>query len=96
MESLYPANKILTRNGYSVSSNKSSIYIENGSEKFRFSLRDPFYVLNDKRYDLREEPYVFIGDEYYFKEDALRRLFHLSIQKNAEAIIVKSLMGGEL
>ena len=96
METLYPADKILTRNGYSVSANESSIYIENETEKFRFSLRDPFYVLNEKRYDLREEPYVFVGNEYYFKEDALRRLFHLSIQKNEDMIVVKSLLGGEL
>lgn len=93
---LYPANKFLTRIGYSVDANVSSIYIERDTEKFRFSLRDPFYVLNEKRYEIREKPFVFIGDEYYFEEDALRRLFHLSIQKNEEAIIVKSLTEGDL
>jgi hypothetical protein len=92
---LYPANKILTRNGYEVSANESSIYVENEKEKFRFSLRDPFYVLNEKRYELREKPYALIGDEYYFAEDALRRIFHLSIQKNEETIVVKSLLGGD-
>jgi len=94
-QSLYPANKILTRNGYEVSANESSIYIESKEEKFRFSLRDPFYVLNEKKYELREKPYAFIGNEYYFTEDALRRIFHLSIQKNEETIVVKSLLGGE-
>ncbi|MCG7342761.1 hypothetical protein MHZ92_01375 [Sporosarcina sp. ACRSL] len=94
-QTLYPANKLLTRNGYSMSSNESSIYIENENEKFRFSLRDPFYVLNEKRYELRERPYVLIGNEYYFEEDALRRLFQLSIQKNEETIVVTSLAGGE-
>ncbi|WP_432359523.1 hypothetical protein [Sporosarcina sp. UB5] len=92
--SLYPINKVLTRNGYSVTSNESSIYIESETEKFRFSLRDPFYVLNNKRYTVRERPYILIDNEYYFEEDALRRLFHLSIQKNEETIIVKSLAGG--
>ncbi|WP_252503701.1 hypothetical protein [Sporosarcina sp. Marseille-Q4943] len=90
-QTLYPANKVLTRNGYSVSVNESSIYIESATEKFRFSLRDSFYVLNEKRYELREKPYVLIHNEYYFEEDALRRLFHLSIQKNEDTIIVKSL-----
>lgn len=94
-QTLYPANKVLTRNGYSISSNESSIYIESETEKFRFSLRDPFYVLNEKRHELREKPFVFIDNEYYFEEDALRRLFHLSIQKNEDTIIVKSLLGGE-
>ncbi|MFC5602958.1 hypothetical protein [Sporosarcina koreensis] len=93
---LYPANKVLTRNGYSVSANESSIYIENETEKFRFSLRDPFYVLNEKRYELRERPFTSIDNEYYFEEDALRRLFHLSIQKNEDTIIVKSLTRGDL
>ncbi|WP_060208946.1 hypothetical protein [Sporosarcina koreensis] len=92
---LYPANKILTRSGYSVSANESSIYIESETEKFRFSLRDPFYVLNEKRYELREKPFTVIDNAYYFEEDALRRLFHLSIQKNEDTIIVKSLTGGE-
>ena len=94
-EALYPADKILGRSGYSFSSNESSIYIENDSLKFRFSLRDPFYVLNDKRYELREKPYAIIGNEYYFEEDALRRLFQLSIQKNEESIVVKSMLGGK-
>lgn len=92
---LYPANKMLTRNGYSISTNESSIYIEGETENFRFSLRDPFYVLNGKRYELREKPFAFIDNEYYFEEDALRRLFHLSIQKNEDTIIVKSMTGGE-
>lgn len=95
-QTLYPASKLLSRNGYDVSANESSIYIESEEEKFRFSLRDPFYVLNEKRYELREKPYAFIGNEYYFAEDALRRIFHLSIQKNEDTIVVKSLLGGEL
>lgn len=93
---LYPANKVLTRFGYSVSANESSIYIESETEKFRFSLRDPFYVLNEKRYELREKPFALISDEIYFEEDALRRLFHLSIQKNEDTIIMKSLTRGDL
>lgn len=93
-QTLYPANKILTRSGYSISANESSIYIESDKEKFRFSLRDPFYVLNEKRYELREKPFTVIDNAYYFEEDALRRLFHLSIQKNEDTIIVKSLTGG--
>lgn len=94
-KTLYPANKVLTRNGYSLSANESSIYVESATENFRFSLRDPFYVLNGKRYEMREKPFVLIDTEYYFEEDALRRLFHLSIQKNEETIIVKSMTGGE-
>ncbi|MCM3742729.1 hypothetical protein M3193_01125 [Sporosarcina luteola] len=92
---LYPANKVLTRYGYSLSANDSSIYIESAEENFRFSLRDPFYVLNGKRYELREKPFIFIDNEVYFEEDALRRLFHLSIQKDEDTIIVKSMTGGE-
>ncbi|MCM3637979.1 hypothetical protein M3152_09595 [Sporosarcina luteola] len=94
-QTLYPANKVLTRFGYSLSTNENSIYIESETENFRFSLRDPFYVLNGKRYELREKPFVLIDTEYYFEEDALRRLFQLSIQKNEETIIVKSMTGGE-
>lgn len=92
---MYPAEKVLTKNGYSVSANESSMYIENEKEKFRFSLRDSFYVLNEKRYELREKPFAFIDNKYYFEEDALRRLFHLSIQKNEDTIMIKSLIGGE-
>lgn len=91
---LYPINKVLTRLGYEVSANNRSIYIENDMDKLRFSLRDPFYVLNEKRYTLRESPFERIGDDYYFEEDALRRIFQLSIQKSDDTITVTSLKKG--
>ncbi|GEN82133.1 hypothetical protein SLU01_04450 [Sporosarcina luteola] len=92
---LYPAKQVLTANGYTVSSNERSIYIESEAEKFRFSLRDSFYVLNEKKYTLRDFPFELIGDDYYFEEDALRRLFHLSIQKHEDKISITSLVEGE-
>lgn len=94
-KALYPAKQVLSANGYTVSSNERSIYIESEAENFRFSLRDSFYVLNEKKYTLREFPFELIGDDYYFEEDALRRLFHLSIQKNEDNISITSLVEGE-
>lgn len=91
---LYPAEKVLSQLGYIVSSNNRSIYIEDDTEKLRFSLRDPFYVINEKRYTLRETPFKMIGDDYYFEEDALRRIFQLSIQKSEDVITVTSLKRG--
>ncbi|MDN4607573.1 hypothetical protein [Sporosarcina highlanderae] len=91
---LYPASEVLSQSGYTLSANDKSIYIENGTEKIRFSLRDPFYVLNEKRYTLRDSLFELIDNEYYFEEDALRRLFHLSVQKNHEAIYITTLTEG--
>lgn len=93
---LYPAIEILTQSGYTLSITDQSIYIENNTEKFRFSLLDPFYVLNERRYTFRDSPFELIDDKYYFEEDTLRRLFHLSIQKNQESIFITTLKGGEI
>ncbi|MDW0111888.1 hypothetical protein QT711_01730 [Sporosarcina saromensis] len=94
-QTLYALNALLTAMGYEVSSNERSIYVQGTQEDYRFSLRDPFYVHNEKKHTLREAPYVRIGNAYYFDEDALRRIFHLSIQKNDEQILMTSLNGGE-
>lgn len=90
---LYPAIEILTQNGYTLTITDQSIYIENDAEKFRFSLLDPFYVLNERRYTFRDSPFELIDNEYYFEEDTLRRLFHLSIQKDQESIFITTLKG---
>lgn len=94
-QTFYPIEQLLTSFGYKVSANDKSLYIESASEKYRFSLRDPFYVLNEKKYTLREAPYELFGEDYYFDEDALRRLFHLSIQKSENTITINSLTGGK-
>lgn len=91
---LYPAEKVLGQLGYAVSSNNRSIYIENETDKLRFSLRDPFYVLNETRHTVRETPFELVGEDYYFEEDALRRIFQLSIQKSDDLITVTSLKRG--
>ncbi|MBB4824043.1 hypothetical protein HNO89_001263 [Sporosarcina luteola] len=91
----YPGKKLFAELGYKMESNDKSIYITSNLNKFRFSLRDPFYVLNERKYSLRNEPYKKMNGQYYFEEEALKRIFSLAIQKSDSAIVINSSVGKE-
>ena len=91
----YSGKELFSQLGYTLESNQQSIYVTNKSNKYRFSLLDPFYVLNERKYSLRTEPYKKMNGAYYFEEDAIKRIFSLKIQKTDGAIDVTSAEGKE-
>ncbi|KAA0966622.1 hypothetical protein FQ087_10470 [Sporosarcina sp. ANT_H38] len=85
-KTLYPAKKILNLAGYTIKSNDRSIYIENGTRKFRFPKKELFYVYNEKKYDVVTMPFEILEGDLYFEESWFKRLFLLSIEKTANTI----------
>ena len=85
-KTLYPAEEILGKMGYTVTSNAQSLYIENDVRKFRFSFIEPFYVYNERKYDLVSSPFERIEGEFYFEENWFIRLFLVGIEKTADTI----------
>ncbi|MBY0222927.1 MULTISPECIES: hypothetical protein [Sporosarcina] len=90
-KSFYPADELLTRMGYQITSNDQSIYIESPKRNYRFSRIEPFYVMNDRKYDYQEEPYKYINGKLYFDEVWLRRIFLVLIEKSDESIAIEQI-----
>lgn len=86
--SFYSASSVLKTLGYSIRQNEQSIYIEKEGRNYRFSKIEPFYVLNDRKYDYTAIPYATINGELYFDENWLRRLFLVVIEKENESIVI--------
>lgn len=84
----YPITSIMRQLGYDVSSNEQSLYIENEARKFRFPMKESFYVYNERRYNVNSVPFVRIEDEFYFEEAAFIRIFLVSIEKTGERLDV--------
>lgn len=85
-KSLYSATKVLSRMGFSVRENEQSIYIYAPNRSYRFPKKEKFYVFNERKYELNTIPFEKIGEEYYFEENAFKRLFLVSIEKTNEEI----------
>ena len=62
------------------------LYVQNATRALRFPIKEPFYVLNEKRYDAFSEPFEKIGSVYYVEEAWLIRLFLLDIEKQGKRI----------
>lgn len=85
-KSFYSASKVLSRMGFSMRTNENSIYVNAPNRSYRFPKKEKFYVFNDRKYELNAIPFKKIGEEYYFEENAFKRLFLLSIEKTNEEI----------
>ncbi|WP_438316847.1 hypothetical protein [Sporosarcina sp. FA9] len=85
-KTLYPIEKILGQTGYEIRKTDRSIYIENEARKFRFPLKEPFYVYNERKFDLVSIPFDVIDDQLYFEESWFIRLFLFDIEKKSETI----------
>lgn len=85
-KTLYPAKKVLSLAGYTVTSNERSIYIKNDTRTFRFPKKELFYVYNDQKYDVVTMPFEVLDDDFYFEENWFKRLFLLGIEKTADTI----------
>ncbi|WP_313891393.1 hypothetical protein [Psychrobacillus sp.] len=83
---LYAAEPLLTDLGYSFTETNKGLYIQNASRSFRFPVQEPFYVLNEKRYEAMSDPFEKIGSDYYVEEAWLIRLFLLEIEKQEKRI----------
>ncbi|WP_301108200.1 hypothetical protein [Sporosarcina sp.] len=90
-KSYYPANELLTGMGYKITSNEQSIYIESPKRNYRFSKIEPFYVMNERKFDYKEKPYLTINNKLYFDEVWLRRIFLVLIEKSDETIDVQQI-----
>lgn len=85
-KTFYPAKKILNIAGYSITSNERSLYVENSSRKFRFPMKELFYVYNEQRYDVVTMPFEVLEGDFYFEESWFKRLFLLGIEKTADTV----------
>ncbi|MFJ8066226.1 hypothetical protein ACIQYS_16615 [Psychrobacillus sp. NPDC096426] len=83
---LYAAEPLLTTLGYSLNNTDKGLYVQNDSRAFRFPIQEPFYVLNEKRYDAMSEPFERIGSEFYIEEAWMIRLFLLNLEKQEDRI----------
>lgn len=85
-KTFYPGIQIMQELGFDVTQNDRSLYIESATKKYRFPLAEPFYVYNEKKYDVMAIPFERIAGEFYFEEVSLIRIFLLNIEKSAEKI----------
>ncbi|MDV6376819.1 hypothetical protein ORD22_00890 [Sporosarcina sp. GW1-11] len=90
-KSYYPADLLLMKMGYEVTSNEQSIYIKSPKRNYRFSKIQPFYVMDDRKFDYREKPYTMINQTLYFDENWFRRIFLVLIEKTDESIAVEQI-----
>lgn len=83
---LYPATQIMQKMGFTIRSNEQSLYIEGSMGNFRFPMKEPFYVYNERKYNVSGVPFERIGDEFYFQEAPFIRIFIVGINKTADTI----------
>lgn len=83
---LYSVKPMLSLFGYEMRETKNSFYIQNAARAFRFPMKEPFYVFNERRYDALSKPIEKIGESYYIEESWLIRLFLIDIQKEENRI----------
>lgn len=78
---LYPITKVFSELGFDVTWNDRSLYIVSPESSYRFPLKEKFYIYNERRFDMLAMPFERIGEEFYFEEKALIRIFHAEIKK---------------
>lgn len=83
---LFAAEPLLTELGYTLNDTDKGLYVQNATRAFRFPIQEPFYVLNEKRYDAMSEPFERIGAEFYIEEAWMIRLFLLNVEKEEKRI----------
>lgn len=83
---LYAAEQLLTSLGYTLNDTDKGLYVQNATRAFRFPIKEPFYVLNNKRYDALSEPFEVIASQLYIEEAWMIRLFLLNIEKQDKRI----------
>jgi hypothetical protein len=83
---LYAAEQLLTSLGYTLNNTDKGLYVQNAIRAFRFPIKEPFYVLNNKRYDALSEPFEVIASQLYIEEAWMIRLFLLNIEKQDKRI----------
>ena len=83
---LYEAEPLLSNLGYTLNHTDKGLYVQNATRAFRFPIQEPFYVLNEKRYDALSEPFEDIGSQLYIEEAWMIRLFLVNIEKQEKRI----------
>ena len=78
---LYSIEPMLSLLGYTMDKVKNGYYIKNAARSFRFPMIEPFYVFNERRYEVLSQPIEELADAYYIEESWLIRLFLVDIQK---------------
>lgn len=78
---------------YSMREGEHGLYLDNGLRSFRFPLDEPFYVLNERRYDAPTEPIMKIAGNYYIDEKWLILLFLLDVNKGEQQIRIERMEG---
>lgn len=89
----YPIEDIMTAFGYDVSRNADSLYIESMEKEYRFPLKNQFYVLNDRRFNLQATPFKEVNEEIYFEEAAMLLIFQLNLKSTEDAVQLTPITG---
>ncbi|MFC4409325.1 hypothetical protein ACFOZY_02620 [Chungangia koreensis] len=89
----YSLSPLMDALDFSLSEGEHGLYIDNGQRSFRFPVDEPFYVLNERRYDAPTEPMIKIAGQYYIEEKWLILLFLLDVKKDAEKISIERMDG---
>ena len=97
-KTLYPGIEIMRELGFEVTQNDRSLYLKSATKNYRFPLKENFYVLNERKYNVMSIPFERIADEFYFEEVSLIRIFLLDIRKSPEQVDIAPIsidVGGE-
>lgn len=78
---LYSVEPMMSLLGYTMEKGKNGYYIKNAARSFRFPMIEPFYVFNERRYEVLSQPIEELAGAYYIEESWLIRLFLVDIQK---------------
>lgn len=89
----YSLSPIMDALDFSMREGEHGLYLDNGHRSFRFPVDEPFYVLNERRYDAPTDPMVKIAGQYYIEEKWLILLFLLDVKKEAEQISIERIDG---
>jgi hypothetical protein len=83
---LYSVEPMLSLLGYTTEKGQNGYYIKNAARAFRFPMMEPFYVFNERRYEVLSQPIEELAGDYYIEESWLVRLFLVDIQKEERRI----------
>jgi len=90
---LFSLKPIIDHLGYTMREGDHGLYLDNGMRSFRFPVDEPFYVLNERRYEAPTKPIVSIGGTYYIEEKWLILLFLVNVDKAEEQIRIDRMEG---
>lgn len=82
----YPIVDVMEAFGYQVTQTEDSLYVESDEKRYRFPMKQHFYVYNTRRYNTQQSLIEQINGELYFEESVMLRVFHLNMANEEEKV----------